>query len=86
MENLIEAVVNVGLELVLPSGIPMHKHSITKCWSRLDQVFLSAYSNVSLISCDTLPGERGINTDHLPVLMELDLVVITIEAEPILNF
>ncbi len=33
-----------------------------------------------------LPEERGINTDHLPVLMELDLAVTTIKAKPILNF
>jgi len=84
--KLIEAIADVGLELVLPSGIPMHEHSITKRWSRLNQVFLSAHSISSLISCDTLPGERGINTDRLPVLMELNLVVTTLKAEPALNF
>ena len=74
------------MELVLPGGVPTHEHNVTKRWSRLDQVFLSAHSNESLISCDTLPGERGINTDHLPILTELELAVTTTKAEPILNF
>jgi len=85
-KKLIKAVADTGLELMLLSWIPTHKHSVTKHWSRLDQVFLSAHSNRSLISCNTLLGERGTNRDHLPVLMELDLAVTTIEAKPILNF
>jgi hypothetical protein len=34
-----------------------------------------------LISCDTIPDKRGINTDHLPVHTELSLEVNTIVAE-----
>jgi len=34
-----------------------------------------------LISCDTVPDKRGINTDHLPVHTELSLKVNTIAAE-----
>ena len=85
-EKLIEAVADAGLELTLPSGTPTHKHNVTKCWSRLDQVFLSEHSSETLISCDTLTGERGINTDHLPILTELRLEVGTTVAEPLLNF
>ena len=32
-ERLIEAVADAGLELALPSGIPTHKHNVTKLWS-----------------------------------------------------
>jgi len=71
---------------VLPSGIPTHEHSTTKKWSRLDQEFLSDCSDVTLIACDMLPEERGINMDHLPILTELDLTIATIVAEPVLNF
>jgi len=85
-ERLIEAVADVGLELALPSGRPTHEHNVTKRWSRLDQVFLSDHSTNLLISCDTKPEERGINTDHLPILTELDLELGTIEAVAMLNF
>jgi hypothetical protein len=85
-KKLIEAVVDTRLELMLLSGTPMHKHNITKHWSRLDQVFLLKHSSKMLISCDTLSGKRGINMDHLPVLTELRLKVDTMAAVPILNF
>ena len=84
--KLIEAVADVGLELALLSGTPTHKHSVTKWWSRLDQVFLSDISSRMLIFCNTLPGERGINTDHLPILTELNLEVDTTKPEHIPNF
>ena len=52
-EKLIEVVADASLDLALPSGIPIHKHNITKLWSRLDQVFISDHSKNLLISCDT---------------------------------
>ena len=85
-EKLIDAVTDAGLDLALPSRLPMHEHSVTKRWTRLDQVFLSTHSVEMLISCDTLPEERGVNTDHLLVLTELRLEVTITAAEPILNF
>jgi len=81
-EKLIEAVVDAGLELALPSGTLTHKHNVTKLWSRLDQVFISDHSESLLISCDTQLDQWGVNTDHLPILTELDLKVdITLEEE-----
>jgi hypothetical protein len=85
-EKLIEAVMDAGLELELPNGIPMHKHNVTKCWSRLDQVFITAHSNELLITCSMLPEQRGINMDHLPILTELKLEVATAEAKVVENF
>jgi endonuclease/exonuclease/phosphatase family metal-dependent hydrolase len=85
-EKLIEAMADVGLELALPSGLPTHKHSITKCWTRLDQVFLSEHSSKMLIFCDTKPEARGINTDHLPILIELCLKVSITVEESLHNF
>jgi hypothetical protein len=35
-EILIKAIAGIGLDLTLPSGIPTHKHNVTKLWSRLD--------------------------------------------------
>ena len=85
-EKLIEALADIGLELALPSGIPTHKHNVTKCWSRLDQVFVSDHSESILLSCDTLPDHRGINTDHLPILTELNLKADIMEDAEILNY
>jgi len=85
-EKLIEAVADAGLDLALPSGTPTHKHNVTKLWSRLDQVFISDHSENLIISCDTLPDQRGINTDHLPILTEMDLAADIVPVEDISNF
>jgi len=86
-EKLIEAIADAGLDLALPSGIPTHEHSVTKCWSRLNQVFLSEHSNDLLTSCNTQPEVRGINTDHLPILTELslDMAVTDLSTLPMLR-
>jgi hypothetical protein len=86
IEKLIDAVTDMGSDLVLPSRLPMHEHSVTKQWTRLDQVVLTAHSGETLIYCDTVLEERGVNTDHLPVLTELRLEVAITEAESMLNF
>jgi ribonuclease HI/exonuclease III len=85
-ETLIEAVADAGLELVLPSGIPTHYHNVTKRWSRLDQVFLSEQSTNIIIACETRPDTRGINTDHLPIVTELDLEAVITKSDPLHNF
>jgi hypothetical protein len=85
-EKLIRAVADTGLELALPNGTPTHKHSVTKHWSRLNQVFLSDHSGNLLTICNTQPDTRGINTDHLPILTELNLEVATVEQKSTYNF
>jgi hypothetical protein len=85
-EVLIEAVADAGLELILPSGIPTHVHNVTKKWTRLDQVFLSDHSLDLLIACDTRPDLRGIKTDHLPIITELNLGTSGTKNAAIRNF
>ena len=85
-EKLIEAVADAGLELALPSGIPTHKHNVTKKWSRVDQVFVSDHSENAIITCDTQIDQWGINTDHLPILTIMNLSAEIKEASEIPNF
>ena len=85
-EVLIEAVADAGLELALPSGVPTHVHNVTKQWSRLDQVFISEHLLDLIITCDTQSEHRGLNTDHLPILTELNLSAEIRPIEPIPNF
>ena len=85
-EKLIEVVANAGLDLALPSGIPTHKHNVTKKWSRLDQVFISDHSENILVTCDTQTDQWGINTDHLPILTVLNLSAVIEEPSKFPNF
>jgi hypothetical protein len=74
-ERLIEAITDTGLEMVLPAGLPMHIHNVTKQWTRLDHIFISDYLLSSVISCNTHPEFRGIKTDHLSIVTEVDLEI-----------
>jgi len=85
-EKLIEAIADAGLDLVLPSGTPTHRHNVSKLWSRLDQVFISDHSENILVSCDTQPDHWGLNMDHLPILMVLDMKAEISENTEISNF
>jgi ribonuclease HI/exonuclease III len=85
-ETLIETIADAGLELVLPAGIPTHCHNVTKRWTRLDQVFLSEHSHNILITCDTRADCRGVNTDHLPIVTELNLEATMAKEVTLHNF
>ena len=74
-EKLINLVADAGLDLALPPQIPTHQHSVTKCWSRLDHVFLSDHSTDVLISCEVIANALRIKTDHLPIITKLNLSV-----------
>ena len=51
-ETLIKVVALLGLDLILPSGIPTHHHHVMKKWSHLDQVFMSEHSLDLVEVCD----------------------------------
>ena len=85
-EIFIGAVAEAGLEMVLPSGIPTHLHNVSKRWSRLDNVFMTDHSIDTLILCDTIPEQRGVCTDHLPILTKLDLLVSEAPPKALHNF
>jgi hypothetical protein len=85
-EILISIVADLGLNMVLPLGTPMHLHNVTKKWTRLDQVFISEEHMDSIISCKALLNNPGINTDHLLILTTLDLDLTRALSSPLKNF
>ena len=72
-ELLIQAVVEIGLDLALPTGVPMHEHNVTKHWSRLDQVFIMEHTLEALTQCKAFLAEQGLNTDHFPIISDLNV-------------
>ena len=85
-EKLISAVADAGLDFALPPKIPTHKHSVTKKWTRLDQVFISEHSLDSLLSCEVITDNYSPNTDHLPIVTNLDLSLAKTPTKCIANF
>ena len=85
-EVLIEAVVSLGMDLILPSGIPTHCHYVMKKWSWLDQVFLSDHSLDLVEVCNTETCFRSIKMDHLPVVTQLNLSIPAAQTTNFRNF
>jgi ribonuclease HI/exonuclease III len=71
-EVLLKTVADLGMDMALAKGTPTHYHNVTKKWTRLDQVFISEHSMEAVTICDTLPEERGVNTDHVPIVTVID--------------
>lgn len=85
-EILIQVVAEIGLDLVLLAGTPTHEHNITKCWLRLDQVFITEHMLEMMTQCEALPVEQGLNTDHFPIITNLNINVELTSKEEISNF
>lgn len=85
-EKLIRVIANAGLDLALPPHIATHLHSVTKRWTRLDHVLLSDHSFDAIVSCDVLNDTPGINTDHLPILTNLDFALAKAPDKWIANY
>jgi endonuclease/exonuclease/phosphatase family metal-dependent hydrolase/predicted RNA-binding Zn-ribbon protein involved in translation (DUF1610 family) len=71
-ETLIKAVADQGLELALAPGTPTHVHNVTKKWTRLDHVFITEHTTDRVLICEAQANNRGLNTDHIPIVTKLD--------------
>ncbi|KAI0268048.1 hypothetical protein BGY98DRAFT_893960, partial [Russula aff. rugulosa BPL654] len=69
-----------------PPKIPTHKHNVSKKWSRLDHVFLSEHSLDALISCEVISNDLMLNTDHLPIVTNLDFSIAKAPTKRIANY
>lgn len=74
------------MDMALPKGIPTHCHNATKKWSRLDQVFITEHSLDAIIICNMLPSERGVNTDHVPLVTVIDVELTKAPTQHASNF
>ncbi|OBZ69760.1 RNA-directed DNA polymerase from mobile element jockey [Grifola frondosa] len=72
---LLNMVAELGLEMVLPHGIPTLEAARTKNLTRPDNVFCSDTLADALISCSTAPELRPTKTDHMPIHTTFDLSI-----------
>ena len=85
-ELLIKATADLRLDSALPAGVPTHIHNVTKRWTRLDQVYVSENLMDAIISCKAQKSERGLNTDHLPIVTKLDISLTRTQESTTRNF
>ncbi|KAI0026637.1 hypothetical protein K488DRAFT_20944, partial [Vararia minispora EC-137] len=61
--------------MALKPGTPTLQHSVTKRWSRPDNIWISSGLVESVTFCDTFPDQRGPVTDHLPIVTLIDIPI-----------
>ena len=75
-DKLLALVMDYGMEMLLPKDIPTLEVMVTKNWTHPDNVFGSDNLGDKVIYCTTDLGLRGPGTDHVPILMVLELHVV----------
>ncbi|KAG1808229.1 uncharacterized protein BJ212DRAFT_1235595, partial [Suillus subaureus] len=70
----------------LPVGIPTLQSTSTGNWTKPDNVFGMEFLLNTIVSCKTAPELRGPKTDHLPILITLELESPRTNEEPCRNW
>ncbi|KAG2030873.1 hypothetical protein BDR03DRAFT_1016708 [Suillus americanus] len=83
---LIDLIADYGMIQLLPSGTPTLQSTSTGNWTRPDNVFGTEGTIDAMISCTTEPAKQGPKTDHLPILIALELEVPRMDDTPHLNW
>lgn len=71
-EKLIKVLADHGMEMALAPGVPTHVHNVSKKWTRLDHVFVTEHTIDRILICEARLGDRGLNTDHVPIVTRVD--------------
>jgi len=83
---LLDVIYRFDLRMALPPGIPTLQALSTGNWTRPDNVWCTNHTIDLFTRCDTDPGLRGPNTDHLPILLTIDLPLTRNSLKPSRNF
>ena len=73
IKPLLDLIYRFDFWMMLPPSIPTLQAHSTGNWTRPDNVWCSSHSSELLINCNTNPDLQGPNTDHLPILITLDI-------------
>jgi len=85
-QQLIDLMATHNMQLALPKDLPMLQSSSTGNWTRLDNVFCTAHTIDVISQCDTKPRRRPPCTDHVPILIRLDIEVPQTDQATTRNF
>lgn len=83
---LIDLIADYGMLQLLPGNIPTLQSTATGNWTCPDNVFGTEGLLDAVVSCTTEPYLCGPKTDHLPILLALNLEVPRTTSTPRLNW
>ena len=86
LNPLLDLIVNMRLEMVLPRNTPTLESRNTGNWTRPDNVWRNADSPSPFISCSVDPDIRPACTDHLPIISVIDLTYIPSKRDERFNY
>lgn len=86
IQPLLDVIYRFDFRMALPPGRPTLQALSTGNWTRPDNVWCTSHTLDLFIRCDTNPGLRGPNTDHVPILSVLDAPITRNEKIPTRNF
>ena len=86
VQPLLDLVNRFDLRMTLPAGIPTLQALSTGNWTRPDNTWCSNHTADLFTLCDTSPGLRGPNTDHVPILSKLEFPLSHNTPKPSRNF
>ncbi|KAF8998477.1 hypothetical protein BDZ89DRAFT_887255, partial [Hymenopellis radicata] len=72
--------------MALPANIPTLQALASGNYTRVDNVFISEHLLMTVIQCTTEPERRPVKTDHLPIVLTLDLNIEQADESPRRNF
>ncbi|GBE89552.1 RNA-directed DNA polymerase from mobile element jockey [Sparassis crispa] len=85
-QPLLDNIAAFDLSMLLPQGIPTLEATLTKNYTRPDNIFASTDIADRLLTCDTAPALRPPCTDHLPISLSLDVTPHPARETPRRNF
>jgi len=85
-QPLIDLIADYGMLQLLPGGIPTLQSTSTGNWTRPDNVFGTEQLLDAVVSCEMAPELCGPKTDHVPILLTLELEIPRVDLEPRRNW
>jgi len=61
------------MSMLLPKGIPTLQHWVTNKYSRPDNIFGTRELTDLVVKCNTIPERQSVKTDHIPIVLILDI-------------
>lgn len=86
IQPLLDVIYKFDFKMALPPNIPTLQALSTGNWTRPDNVWSTNHTIDLFVQCNTNPGLRGPNTDHLPILSTIDFPVTHNVPKPTRNF
>jgi len=83
---LIDAVAELNLQMALPKSLPTLHAMSSGNYTRPNNVFVSSSLSAPMVYCNMVPDERPARSDHMPIVMVLNMAPTTQTEKPRANY